>query len=106
MLSKRLYLLIHGCLLWLIRSLYFHTGLLEALLDGGLLCLGAVLALGTLQVTASSLMSIWVFFLVQALFVTLPNLHRRSDVEAAPAKDKFASAQQRAEAALTQLISR
>ena len=71
-LSLPLYLLIHLGLLWLIRSLYFHTSLISALLDLGLVALGLAAAVWAVFETGTLFLGLWSFFLVQALFTAIP----------------------------------
>ena len=104
--SFTLYLLLHVSLLWLIRGLYFHGGVLAALIDGGLVAFGTVCALGTVLKTGSTMLGIWVFFLIQALFSVIPKLGAESSASERSTQEKFGDAQSRAEAALTQLIAR
>ena len=104
--SFTLYLLLHASLLWLIRSLYFHGGVLAALIDGALVAGGIVCALGTVLKTGSTLLGIWVFFLIQALFPVIPTLGAAPSVSERSTQERFGDAQSRAEAALTQLIAR
>ena len=99
----QLYLLLHAGALWLVRSLYFYSGALPALIDMLLSAL-AVVALGwALSRTGSVFLGIWCFFLVQALFVAIPR-----SLAAKPASvttdDGFQRAHSAAQAALSQLI--
>lgn len=103
--SFALYLLIHGIAIWLIRSLYFYSGVFPALLDLGLSGLGAVFALGTLARTGSVFLAVWCFFLVQALFVAIPATVRKSPAPPPAANDTFERSRRAAEAALKQLIT-
>ena len=104
--SFALYLLIHAASLWLIRSLYFYSGVIPAALDFGLSGLSAVFAFGTLARTGSVFLAVWGFFLVQALFVAIPaSLRRRPAPPPAEAADSFERSRREAEAALKQLIS-
>jgi len=64
--------LMHGGLLWLTRSLYFHGSLLSALLDLGLVAVGLLAAAWALVNTGSPAAALWSFFLLQALFVWIP----------------------------------
>ena len=105
--SFGLYLSIHVLMLWLVRSLYFHRGVLAPLLDAGLCAFAAVAALGVLHRTGSPLLSVWVFFLCQAAFVAIPRWNRAQPLaERAVTNDAFADANRRAEAALNQLLTR
>ena len=62
-----LYLLTHVGAVWLLRALYFYPSPLPALADLGLQGLALAAALWALTHTASPLLGIWCFFLVQAL---------------------------------------
>lgn len=66
------YVLIHAGLLWLVRSLYFYSGVLPALLDLGLSALGLAFAVWAAGRSGSPLLALWCFFLVQALHVCIP----------------------------------
>lgn len=103
-----LYLLLHIGLIWLIRSLYFYSSLLSALADLGLSGLGLATASWALLQTGSLLLGIWCFFLLQALFCTIPaEMKKRPAPTGAggnPA-DHFHQAEQAAEAALRHLSS-
>ncbi len=66
------YALSHLASLWLIRSLYFQMSILSTLLDLGLIGLGGAVAFWALIHSGSPLLSLWCFFLVQAVFVAIP----------------------------------
>lgn len=101
------YLSIHVLMLWLVRSLYFHRGVLAPLTDAGLCVFATVAALGVLHRTGSPLLSVWVFFLCQAAFVAIPQwTSAKPRVESETTNDAFAEANRRAEAALNQLLTR
>jgi hypothetical protein len=107
-LSLPLYLAVHLGAVWLIRSLYFHASLLAALLDLGLngLGLGALIWAATLS--GSLFLSIWCFFLVQALFVAIPARMHRGPAHVPPARggeDRFERAYRVAQSALRKLSS-
>jgi hypothetical protein len=74
-----LYLAAHIGLLWLLRSLYFHTGVLQAGMDLGLHVLAFASAVWAAAQTNSVFLSVWCFFLVQALFVCIPGVRRESE---------------------------
>jgi hypothetical protein len=101
-----LFLLAHLGLIWLVRSLFYHSGVLAALAD---LALGvAALAAGVWAVVHSGrvLLGLWCFFLVQAAFVAIPDgpwRPRRED--ATPQNDGFERAHRLAEAAVRRLSS-
>lgn len=107
--SFALYLFLHVGFLWLARSLYFHRGIFASLADGALAAGGSLAALLTLQQTGSVLLSIWAFFLLQALFAVIPERLRsggREQSESPATTDSFEDARRRAEAALHELMAR
>ena len=59
-------------LIWILRSLYFHDSLLNALLDLGLVAVGLVAGSWALLNTGSTAAALWSFFLLQALFCLIP----------------------------------
>ncbi|WP_428610233.1 hypothetical protein [Sedimenticola sp.] len=106
--SLPLYLLLHITLIWLIRSLYFYNSLFSALADLGLSGLGLATACWAAIATGSLLLSIWCFFLLQALFSAIPadwKRRHRSNPSPDAAADRFYQAEQIAEAALRRLTA-
>lgn len=98
----------HVLMIWLIRSLYFYSSVVAALTDLALsmLALGAAVWAGL--TTHSIFLSIWCFFLVQALFVGIPSSWRRHDRSVrrpAGDEDRFEHAHRIAEAALRRCSS-
>ena len=59
--------------IWLTRSLYFHSSLFSALADLGLTAFSLAAAFWACHHTGSLFLSLWCFFLVQALFVFIPS---------------------------------
>ena len=105
-LSLPLYLLAHLGMLWLVRSLYHHASLIAAFADLALMLTGLATAVWAWLVTGTLGISLWCFFLLQALFVFIPaRLQRRSasPVDAHPACDPFQRAHRAAESALSRL---
>jgi len=104
-----LYLTVHVLAVWLIRSLYFHSGLLPALADLALGAAGLVLSAWAASRTGSLLIATWSFFLVQALFASIPETVG-SRCKAAPADEsagrRFERARREADRALKQLAIR
>ncbi|UCE89996.1 MAG: hypothetical protein JSW10_04010 [Pseudomonadota bacterium] len=102
------YLLAHIAMIWLIRSLYLYSSLFPALADLGLNALALAAALATALHSESILLSIWSFFLVQALFAAIPS-HLRTKCGNAHAPehddDRFQHAHRIAESALRKLSS-
>ena len=107
-LSLTLYLLIHIGLVWLIRSLYLRSGILPALADLGLNGLALAAAFWAAVQTGSVFLTIWCFFLVQALFVFIPTeltQHSSSSSDDRVKEDRFQHAHRIAEAAVRKLSS-
>ena len=105
-LSLPLYLLLHLGLVWLIRSLYFYSSLISALLDFSLVGLGLASAVWAVSHTGTLFLGVWCLFLVQALFVFIPNSWKRSThrkMVANSTETRFQSAYEVAEAALIKL---
>jgi hypothetical protein len=101
------YLLIHAGLLWLVRSLYFYSSAIPALLDLGMSALSVSAATWAMSRSGSLFLAVWCFFLVQALFVAIPHrLGRLAHEDAGEIDDDaFERARRRADAALRQLFS-
>jgi hypothetical protein len=99
------YALVHVGLVWLVRSLYYYSGLLPALLDIGLGLLGAAFAAWAAQRSGSPWLAIWCFFLVQSLHVLIPSSLRDNGNTNHVADEVFARAHRTAEAAARRLSS-
>ncbi|PVV10938.1 MAG: hypothetical protein B6D77_07620 [gamma proteobacterium symbiont of Ctena orbiculata] len=105
-LSLPIYLMAHLGLVWLLRSLYFYSSLISALVDMGLVLFGLAAAVWAMLQTGNLFLSVWSFFLVQALFVFIPNTWQRSGKSINTvnvAEDRFQLAHRTAQAALTKL---
>ncbi len=104
--SLALYVVLHVAALWLLRSLFFHTRPVAALAD--LALSGAALAAGLWAFlhTGNLLLGLWCFFLVQALFVAIPQggVARRGVAAPLP-DDRFETAHRAAEAAVRRLAT-
>ena len=103
-----IYILVHLALIWLIRSLYFYSSVLAALADLILNGLSLIAALWAARQTGSVFLSLWCFFLVQALFVAIPARLSRGtrETNAGPDNiDRFQRAHRSAEAAVRRLSS-
>lgn len=103
-----LYLLIHVAAVWLVRSLYFYSGIVPALMDLGLCALGLSASVWAITRSGSVFLAIWAFFLVQALFVAIPPaVKRKKAPERATTVDNgnFTRASRQADAALRQLFT-
>ena len=100
------YLLVHVGLVWLVRSLYYYSGLLPALADFGLTLLGAAFAAWAAQRSGSAWLALWCFFLIQAFHVLIPAaMNERKTVSGAATDDAFARAHRAAESAVRRLSS-
>jgi len=98
------YVLVHLGAVWLVRSLYYYSGLMPALADLGVTLLGAAFAVWAAQRAGGAWLAFWCFFLVQAFHVSIPaSLTRKSGRDAAD--DAFARAHRAAEAAVRRLSS-
>ena len=106
--SFTLYVIVHIGFIWLVRSLYFYSSVLAALADLGLTGLSLATATWALSHSGSVFLSIWCFFLIQAVFVAiparLPAKKTASQCTAVP-EDRFQRAFQAAENAVRKLSS-
>ena len=86
------------------RSLYYHSSVIPALMDLGLSGLGLAAGIWALVQSGSFFLGFWCFFLVQALFVAIPNSMQRNSKEPEwGSDDAFHRAHRTAEAALRRL---
>jgi hypothetical protein len=102
------YLLIHVGAIWLVRSLYFYSGVMPALLDLGLSSLSISAAVWAIVQSGSVFLATWFFFLVQALFVVIPAAVKPKHTatrNAATDREKFEHAKRNADQALRQLFT-
>ena len=103
-----LYLLIHVAAVWLVRSLYFHSSIVPALMDLGLSALSISASVWAMSRSGSVFLTIWTFFLVQALFVAIPPALKGKtapDRNTAVENENFRRASRRADSALRQLFT-
>jgi len=103
-----LYLLIHVGAIWLVRSLYFYSGVMPALLDLGLSSLSISAAVWAIIQSGSVFLATWCFFLVQALFVVIPPAVKQkpgATLNAETDLEKFEHAKRNADQALRQLFT-
>jgi len=106
--SIALYLLIHVMAIWLIRSLYFYSGVMPALMDLGLSALSISATVWALTRSGSIFLATWCFFLVHALFVAIPPaISQKKGVETEPqtSNERFDTARRQADEALRQLFT-
>ena len=97
------YVLVHVGLIWLVRSLYYYSGVLPALADFGLGLLGVVFATWAAQRTGSAWLAFWCFFLTQAFHVLIPQSLSTRESHARGADDPFNRAHRTAEEAIRRL---
>jgi len=102
------YLLIHVAAIWLLRSLYFYSGVMPALMDLGLSTLSVSATIWAITRSGSVFLATWCFFLVQALFVTIPPAIKKTKTpqrNAVTENEKFNCAKRQADQALRQLFT-
>jgi hypothetical protein len=97
------YVLVHVGLIWLVRSLYYYSGLLPALADFGLGLLGVMFAAWAAQRTGSAWLALWCFFLAQSFHVLIPQSLGSRESQARGADDTFNRAHRTAEEAIRRL---
>jgi hypothetical protein len=102
-LSLPSYLLAHLGLVWLVRSLYYHDSLIAAFADLGLVLFGLAAAIWAWLATGSLWVSLWCFFLIQALFVMIPARIRARNRAPTADTDPFQRAYRTAETAVVRL---
>lgn len=73
------YLVTHVALLWLVRSLYGHNGLLGAAADLGLTAVSLSFAVWAAMRTQSFFFAAWCFFLLQAAHVWTCRFDRKAE---------------------------
>ncbi len=103
-----LYLLIHVAAIWLVRSLYFYSGVLPALMDLGLSTLSVSATVWAITRSGSMFLATWCFFLVQALFVAIPPSVKSAQKplrNTAVESETFENARRQADQALRQLFT-
>jgi hypothetical protein len=104
-----LYLLAHVAAVWLLRSLYFYSGVMPALMDLGISALSVTATVWAISRSGSVFLATWCFFLVQALFVTIPpaiKRRRQRQKNVATDNENFEHAKRNADRALRQLFTR
>ena len=103
-----IYLLIHVGAVWLVRSLYFYSGVMPALMDLGLSTLSISAAVFAITRSGSVFLATWCFFLVQALFVAIPpSVNGKAGPRQGASADNgdFEQARRQADSALRQLFT-
>lgn len=100
------YVLIHVGAIWLVRSLYFYSGVFPAVMDLGLTALSVSAFVVSMTRTGSVFIATWTFLLVQALFVAIPPVVGGNRSRPETLSQGFSHARKQADAALRQLMSR
>lgn len=102
------YLLVHVASIWLVRSLYFYSGVMPALMDLGVSALSVSATVWAISRSGSVFLATWCFFLVQALCVAIPPAikstpkhQRKTAIES----ENFQHARRQADEALRQLFT-
>ncbi|MDH3641722.1 MAG: hypothetical protein OES38_06480 [Gammaproteobacteria bacterium] len=98
-------LCLHVLMIWLVRVLHYHSGVLTALADLGLSCLALASAIWAAQQSGSLFMAVWCFFLVQALFVAIPKSFAAEIPSADGETDDFQRAYRAAESAVRRIAT-
>lgn len=98
------FVLVHVGLVWLVRSLYFYSGVLPALVDFALTALGVVFAVWAAGRSHSAVLAFWCFFLAQAFHALIPAAIAGRSAAGPSADDgRFESARRAANAAVRRL---
>ncbi|MDH3441260.1 MAG: hypothetical protein OEM63_10945 [Gammaproteobacteria bacterium] len=101
-----LYVLIHAGAVWLVRSLYFYSGVVPALLDMGLTALSIAGFVWAASRTGSVFMATWCLFLVQALFTVIPqSIQKKNSAQPDVGNEPFERARRQADEALRLLAN-
>lgn len=105
--SLSVWLLIQAAAIWMLRCWAFHAGIFSAIADAVLGVLAAAAGVAVIHATHSVFLALWSFFLLQALFVFIPDSLRSTPRASAPDNvDRFGRAHRSAEAALQRLANR
>lgn len=103
------YMLVQLVLIWLLRSLYYYNSLFSSLCDLALVILSIIIAYWAWTNTSSLFLTSWCFFLIQSLFVFIPEnilaKNKNSEIKENTI-DKFEYAYQSAEAAAEKLFKK
>jgi len=104
-----LFILGHVISIWLIRSLYFYSSLISSLMDLTLNSFSVAIAFAVASHTNSLFLTLWCFFLSQALFVMIPKSISKSTTNTSKHfnnQDDFQQSFRAAEAAVRQLSNK
>ena len=105
-----LFIVVNLGMVWLVRSLYFYSSLFSSLADLLLNLLSIATAVWAFSYSGSLFLTIWCFFLIQALFVLIPKkISKKQSLEDQSKSDQrnnhnnFQQAYREAEAAVRKL---
>jgi hypothetical protein len=103
--SAPIFILINLAVIWLIRSLYFYSSLFSSFADLVLTAISIAIAFWAASHTGSLFLSLWCFFLTQALFVLIPSSMKATQMKTAATNSNtdFNHAYKTAEAAVQKL---
>lgn len=79
--SLMLFISFQLIMIWLIRSLYFYNSTFSSLTDLCLTGVSLVIVIWVWTISFSIFLSIWCFFLIQALFVFIPEKINKQKIE-------------------------
>ncbi len=99
------FVLVHIGMIWAVRALFYHSSPVTALVDLALSGLSFAASVWAMVATESLFLSLWCFFLVQALFVAIPPSLKPLQAKNHQLDQQFQSAYRNAEAALDKLSS-
>jgi len=111
-------LFVHISLIWLVRALYYYSSLFMALFDLGLILFAMAASIWTIYHTNSLFLATWCFFLLQSVFVFIPEDLREhlkvkrgapevsNPEKSNPANDGFEQAYLTAQTAIRQLSTK
>ena len=85
--------------IWALRCFFYRHGVADSLLDLCLSVLAVIAAVIAATTTQSVLLTVWTFFIVQALHVLIPEIGRESEAADLP-EHQFDMAYENAESAL------
>ena len=100
-----IYLVIHVVLIWLVRSLYYYSSFIPAVMDAGLSALSIAAMTWAATRSGSVFLATWCFFLVQALTAALPLRKQEPSKPVTDGDERFQEAKRQADAALRQIYS-
>jgi hypothetical protein len=99
-------ILLNISMIWIVRSLYFHSSITAALLDLVLVIMAAGAGVWAALQTNSPIAAVWSFFLCQSLFSAIPEISRPTHIsDAVPGEtdDHFRAAHRVAQDAVRKL---